>query len=89
MMPHKTYVVGLTAKAEKVFKQLSRENQIRISKALLQLKTNPRPTGIKKMEGYTHIYRIRVGDWRVLYEFDLAVNRIDLLTVRHRSEVYR
>jgi mRNA interferase RelE/StbE len=34
-------------------------------------------------------YKLRVGDWRVLYDFDLANRRLLLLTVRHRREVYR
>ena len=34
-------------------------------------------------------YKLRVGDWRVLYEFDLPKNELYLLTVRHRREVYR
>lgn len=34
-------------------------------------------------------YKLRVGDWRVLYDFDLPNNRLVLLTVRHRREVYR
>ena len=34
-------------------------------------------------------YKLRIGDWRVLYEFDLSRNELHLLTVRHRREVYR
>jgi mRNA interferase RelE/StbE len=34
-------------------------------------------------------YKLRVGDWRVLYQFDLTKNELHLLTVRHRREVYR
>ena len=60
----------------------------RIIKRLLTLKANPRPQGAKKLGGGDR-YRIRVGDYRVLYTIDDALQKIEVSAVGHRREVYR
>ena len=60
----------------------------RIIKRLLTLKANPRPPGAKKLWGGER-YRIRVGDYRVLYTIDDAIQKIEVSAVGHRREVYR
>ncbi len=59
------YEVELTKRAHHEFNKLSPADQNRIDAALDSLKTNPRPPGIRKICG--NIYRIRTGDWRVIY----------------------
>jgi mRNA interferase RelE/StbE len=60
----------------------------RIIKHLLGLEENPRPSGIKKLEGQES-YRLRVGDYRVLYTVDDKIKQVVILAVGHRREVYR
>jgi len=52
------------------------------------LAENPRPSGCKKLRGYKDQWRIRVGDWRVVYIVDDAAKRVSVTRVAHRREVY-
>ena len=49
---------------------------------------NPRPPGCKKLQGYKDQWRIRVGDYRVLYIIDDAELLVEVTRVRHRRDVY-
>ena len=82
------YVVHLKRSAEKELADLPREVHQRIIKRLLTLKANPRSPGAKKL-GNGEKYRIRVGDYRVLYIIDDALQKIEMSAVGHRREVYR
>jgi mRNA interferase RelE/StbE len=82
------YAVHLKRSVEKELADLPREVQQRIIKRLLTLKVNPRPPGAKKLGGGER-YRIRVGDYRVLYTIDDALQKIEVSAVGHRREVYR
>lgn len=56
----------------------------------LQLfKKTARPPGAKKLSGRQNDWRIRVGDYRVIYEIDDLSQQVRILRVRHRREVYR
>jgi mRNA interferase RelE/StbE len=81
------YVVHLKRSAEKELDGLPREVHQRVIKRLLTLKANPRPPGAKKLGGGER-YRIRVGDYRVLYTIDDALQKIEVSAVGHRREVY-
>jgi mRNA interferase RelE/StbE len=50
---------------------------------------NPRPVGSRKLQGENNLWRIRVGEYRVIYSVDDRRRLIDTTAVRHRSEVYR
>ena len=82
------YVVHLKRSAEKELADLPREVHQRIIKRLLTLKATPRPPGARKLGGGER-YRIRVGDYRVLYTIDDALQKIEVSAVGHRREVYR
>ncbi|MGA7566289.1 MAG: type II toxin-antitoxin system RelE/ParE family toxin [Terriglobales bacterium] len=60
----------------------------RIDRKILVLAENPRPPGCKKLRGYKDQWRIRVGDWRVVYIIDDAARRVSVTRVAHRREVY-
>jgi mRNA interferase RelE/StbE len=55
---------------------------------LLALEDNPRPSGVKKLQGQES-YRLRVGDYRILYTIDDKSKKIFIMAVGHRREVYR
>ncbi len=62
---------------------------LRIDEAILDLAENPRPDGVTKLKGSDRTYRLRVGDYRVVYDIydqDLVVA---LIRCQHRREVYR
>ncbi|MCX5793214.1 MAG: type II toxin-antitoxin system RelE/ParE family toxin [Elusimicrobia bacterium] len=93
------YEVGFpSAAVEKSFKKelsrLERPAQLRIKEAIDSLADNPRPQGkkIKALRPPVHIsffvaqYRIRVGDYRILYDIDDSACRVILLAIRRRSE---
>ncbi|NWK55202.1 type II toxin-antitoxin system RelE/ParE family toxin [Verrucomicrobiaceae bacterium N1E253] len=73
-------------------KDLRRISQVEVSKivaAVSSLSDDPRPEGCKKMQGSDCAYRIRVGDYRVIYEVYEDQIIIEIIRVRHRREVYR
>ena len=61
----------------------------RMESVLLSLENTPRPDGVKKLQGFQDRYRIRVGVYRVVFKIDDNQNRVTILRVRHRSDVYR
>ena len=61
----------------------------RVSDAILKLKSDPRPQGSKKLVGTTGSWRIRVGDYRVLYDIADLVRIVRVYRVRHRRDVYK
>ena len=60
----------------------------RIDNQILLLSAEPRPRGVIKLSGY-NAFRLRVGDYRVLYTVDDADRQITILKVAHRRDVYR
>jgi mRNA interferase RelE/StbE len=83
-----SYHVALTSSAEKELKKLSHQLIARIVPHLENLASNPRPAGCKKLRGGDHEWRIRVGDYRVVYTIDDAKLLVEVTRIRHRSEVY-
>ena len=75
--------------AERAFLALPRDVQKRLDKRLLTLRDNPRPLGVKALIGAPGVLRLRVGDYRVLYEVHDAVLIVLVLKVAHRGDVYR
>jgi mRNA interferase RelE/StbE len=48
----------------------------------------PRPAGCKKLKGYKDQWRVRVGDWRMVYIIDEAAKAVSVTRIAHRREVY-
>ncbi|MBW4695535.1 MAG: type II toxin-antitoxin system RelE/ParE family toxin [Lyngbya sp. HA4199-MV5] len=84
-----TYRVEFTRAAIKQLDALPQNVQNRIQAKLATLATNPRPSGVVKMQGETDIYRIRIGDYRALYTVQDDVLIVLVLKIGHRREVYR
>jgi mRNA interferase RelE/StbE len=61
----------------------------RIVTAAGNLGSNPFPPGVEKLTGSDHTYRIRIGDYRVVYEVFDATKLVEIQRVRHRKDVYR
>jgi len=60
----------------------------RVDRKILALADNPRPAGCKKLKGYKDLWRIRVGDMRVVYVIDDSAKLVSVVRVAHRREVY-
>lgn len=82
------YTVELKRSAEKELERLPETMHDRIVENLLALEQDPRPRGVKKLKDQD-TYRMRVGDYRVIYLIDDPAKRIDVVAIGHRREVYR
>ncbi len=81
------YIVVLSKKAEKALDKLSDNIAAPILEAINDLEENPRPHGYKKLKG-TKGYRIRVGNYRVIYDIIDKELIIDIITLGHRKDIY-
>ncbi len=82
------YAVGFKPSAWKELQRLPATLIERIIPKIESLESEPRPSGCKKLKGGQQEWRIRVGDYRVVYTIDDAKLRVSVTRVRHRSEVY-
>ena len=64
-------------------------NRNRIIRAIRALAGNPLGSGVEKLSGQKHRFRVRVGDCRVIYAIDRASRIVDVVKIGHRREVYR
>jgi mRNA interferase RelE/StbE len=83
------YKTELKQSAKKEFLSLSDTLQTRISHAIDGLATNPRPEGFKPLKGVKNTFRIRKGDYRVVYEVHAGILTKLIIRIAHRHEVYR
>jgi mRNA interferase RelE/StbE len=82
------YQVEITNTAHHQLRQLSPVNLQRVHEAIEQLSRNPRPNGVKKLKGDVDFYRIRVGNYRILYEINDAAKLIIIERVMSRENAY-
>jgi mRNA interferase RelE/StbE len=82
------YSVELKVSARKELERLSAKLIQRILPKLEGLASEPRPAGCKKLKGGQREWRIRVGDYRVVYTIDDEKLLVSVMRIRHRSEVY-
>lgn len=83
------YSVVFARSARKELQNLDPQVARRILKQIEALVTNPRPSGVVKLEGATDLWRIRVGEWRVVYRISDRQLLVDIIAVRRRSAAYR
>jgi len=60
----------------------------RIFSKIEALSIEPRPNGCRKLQGYTNLWRIRIGDYRVIFSIDDESESVDIIAVRHRRKAY-
>lgn len=83
------YEIEFTHRAFREFQALPQASQSRIATKVEGLEQDPRPRGVEKLEGIKNAYRIRVGDYRVVYEVDDERDLVRVVKVGHRGDVYR
>lgn len=83
-----TYKVFLKRSAEKELRSLPARDMARVVEKIKNLQGQPRPHGCEKMEGGER-YRVRQGDWRILYTIDDTEKSVMIFKIGNRREVYR
>lgn len=85
------YSIEFTTVAEKDLAALDQKNRRIIVEKIANLAETPRPPGVKKIEGDRNppLYRIRSGDYRVIYSIDDRAVTVLVIRLRHRREVYQ
>ncbi len=83
-----SYRVILVRSAEREFHSLTADARERITAALRRLGQEPRPRGVRRLS-QEHGWRVRVGDYRILYTVDDGGGLVTVYAIGHRREVYR
>lgn len=82
------YSVEVKPSAQKELEALPDNILARVLQKMETLRTAPRPAGWKKLKGYRDQWRVRVGDWRVVYIINDPAKLISITRIAHRREVY-
>jgi len=83
-----SYAVELKPSARKELESLPDSVLERVIRKLESLADEPRPAGCKKLKGYKDQWRVRIGDWRVVYVVDDKARLVSVTRIAHRREVY-
>jgi mRNA interferase RelE/StbE len=83
------YAVTFARSARKELEALAPALVARVMGRIERLAVEPRPGGARKLQGEQDLWRIRVGDYRVVFSVDDRQRVVDVVRVRHRRDVYR
>lgn len=83
----KVYKVRLERRAQKKLSKIHEPYYSNIKAAILDLGNDPRPKGCKKLKGREG-YRVRVADYRIIYEIQDSVLLVDVIDLGHRKDIY-
>lgn len=83
------YKILIERNAEKDLKKIPKEIQRKIILAILKLANDFRGVNSRKISGSLNYYRLRVGDYRIIYEVDDNQKEINIFRIRHRREAYQ
>lgn len=84
-----SYQVRKTRRVQRAIDAIEKRDRLRIEGVVAVLADNPRPPKATKLVGYRNRWRVRAGNYRILYEIDDDVLTILVIRVAHRREVYR
>jgi mRNA interferase RelE/StbE len=82
------YLVTFAAAAKKELQDLPADVIERLLPKIRELSGSPRPAGCKKLHGYKNRWRVRVGNYRIVYAIDDEKRTVDITRIAHRKEVY-
>ncbi|HZV36496.1 MAG TPA: type II toxin-antitoxin system RelE/ParE family toxin [Verrucomicrobiae bacterium] len=83
------YQIQFSPQAQRQLRRLPQDHQTRIVSHIDALAENPRPHGCKKLRGEENFWRIRIGDYRVIYQIRDKIAVVIVLVIGHRREIYR
>jgi mRNA interferase RelE/StbE len=82
------YRIFINKKAVKALEKIPEPYYANIKKAIYQLSNDPRPTDCKKLKG-REAYRIRVGDYRIIYDISDKLLVVEVIALGHRRDIYK
>ena len=83
------YQVQILPAADRSLSKLDPRTRRRLADRMTELSLDPRPRGCKKLSGPGECYRVREGDYRIVYQVEDAVLTVLVIRIGHRREVYR
>jgi mRNA interferase RelE/StbE len=84
------YTVRLKASAQKEYDKLPKAERLRVLDRLLELEDNPRPSGVETLSGeFRGLHRVRVGDYRIIYEISDTARMVSVARIRPRGRAYQ
>ena len=83
-----SYSICFNGSVKKELRQISKPYLQKILSKIEELSDEPRPFGVKLLRGENRYYRVRQGDYRIIYDVDDAVRMVTVVAVGHRKEVY-
>ncbi len=86
--PASRYALAFRPAALRALRKLDRQTAERIKTATEALRDNPRPPGAKMLTGSHGLFRIRVGDYRIIYAIDDQLRVVRVAAVGHRRDIY-
>ncbi len=84
-----SYKIEISSTAEKSLKKIPKKDILKIVEAIQVLSINPYPDGCRKLAGEESAYRIRQGDYRIIYEVEGKKLLILVLKIGHRRDIYK
>lgn len=84
-----SYKLEIKAAARKDLARLQPSIATRIAEAIENLADEPHPAGSRNLKGFEYRYRIRVGDYRVIYEIRNSILTVFIIRIGHRKDIYR
>jgi mRNA interferase RelE/StbE len=83
------YALRFESRVLKDLDRIPEKELVRIDKAIQALALQPHPAGVKKLVGQENLYRVRQGDYRIIYTVDHKSRIVSILGVRNRRDAYR
>ncbi len=83
------YKILIEKKVKSELDRISRKDLLKIFEHISALKIEPRPLGTRKLRDSENLWRIRIGDYRVVYEINDKGKIIIILRIKHRKDVYK
>jgi mRNA interferase RelE/StbE len=83
------YYIVFTRAAKKGLEVIPKKSQERIINAIEELADNPRPSGVKILQGEDGLFRIRVGNYRIIYQIQDQILEVVIIRIGDRKDIYR
>ena len=83
------YSINIVSSAAREIKKLEKHTIIKVLAQLDEMRLNPLPTNSKRLTGKAVYYRVRLGDYRIIYDIDMDSKLVTVYKVAHRKDVYR
>jgi mRNA interferase RelE/StbE len=84
-----SFEIIFSKKFDRKFRKLDKNIQKKIFDIIKKLREDPFCCNAKKLAGYERLFRIRIGNYRLIYEINFDKKRIEILTVNSRGKVYK